>query len=130
MKTLKRQLGMSLLLRLILKPEDSPEELRKIGAIAVNLTQLGYSREEEFEADRYGVYFMEKAGYQRQGIINFWEWILEASGGEKTRIFFIFFRHILRRRSGSKEFGLCRKGSATFICVWMSRSSFKEKLGV
>ena len=91
MKTLKRQLGMSLLLRLILKPEDSPEELRKIGAIAVNLTQLGYSREEEFEADRYGVYFMEKAGYQRQGIINFWEWILEASGGEKNPDFLYLF---------------------------------------
>ncbi|NLW57138.1 MAG: M48 family metalloprotease, partial [Firmicutes bacterium] len=91
MKTLKRQLGMSLLLRLILKPEDSPEELRKIGAIAVNLTQLGYSREEEFEADRYGVYFMEKAGYKRQGIINFWEWILEASGGEKNPDFLYLF---------------------------------------
>ncbi len=91
MKAIKRQLGMSLLLRLIMNPEDSPETLRKIGALAVNLAQLGYSREEEFEADRYGVYFMEKAGYQRKELINFWERMREASGGENNPAFLYLF---------------------------------------
>lgn len=91
MNMIKRQLGMSLLLRLLFDPEQSPETLNKIGNVAINLAQLGYGREAEFEADRYGVYFMEEAGYQRDEIINFWQRIQEASGGEENPAFLQLF---------------------------------------
>ena len=91
MNMIKRQLGMSLILRLLFDPEESPEVLNRIGNIAINLAQLGYSREDEFEADRYGVYFMEEAGYQRTDILNFWHRMQAASGGEKNPAFLQLF---------------------------------------
>ena len=88
---IKRQVGMAFLLQLILKKSEAREELSKIGTIAINLTQLGYSREEEYEADRYGAYFMEKAGFAREEILNFWERILEQTGGKEDPAFLQLF---------------------------------------
>src|SRR5690606_10002659 len=91
---LKRQVGMAFLLQLVLKKSDAKEDLNKLGTIAINLAQLGYSREEEFEADRYGVYFMEKAGFDREEILNFWERIMEQSGGrEDPALLYLFSTH-------------------------------------
>lgn len=92
MNALKRQLGMGLLLQIFLK--DASDELVKIGNLAVNLTQLGYGREAEYEADRYGVYFMEKAGYPRTEILNFWDRLVaESGGGENLAILQLFSTH-------------------------------------
>ena len=91
MSRIKRQLGMAFLLQLILKKSEAKEELGKIGAIAINLTQLGYGREAEYEADRYGVYFMEKAGFARKEVLNFWERILEQTGGKENPAFLQLF---------------------------------------
>lgn len=94
MNRLKRQVGMAFLLQLVLKKSDAKEDLNKLGTIAINLAQLGYSREEEFEADRYGVYFMEKAGFDREEILNFWERIMEQSGGrEDPALLYLFSTH-------------------------------------
>ncbi|MBA2133411.1 M48 family metalloprotease [Hydrogenispora sp. UU3] len=79
MSAIKRQVGMALLLQIFLK--DAGEQITKIGNLAINLTQLGYGREAEYEADRYGVYFMERAGYSRTEILNFWYRLVEESGG-------------------------------------------------
>jgi predicted Zn-dependent protease len=81
MNAIKRQLGMALLFQLFFS--DAGEEMAKIGNLALNLTQLGYGREAEYEADRYGVFFMEKAGYSRDEILNFWRRLVEQSGGGK-----------------------------------------------
>lgn len=92
MNALKRQVGMGLLLQIFLK--DAGEQLVKIGNLAVNLTQLGYGREAEYEADRYGVYFMEKAGYPRTEILNFWHRLVgEYGGGENPAILQLFSTH-------------------------------------
>ena len=81
MNAIKRQLGMALLFQLFFS--DAGEEMAKIGNLALNLTQLGYGREAEYEADRYGVFFMEKAGYSRDEILNFWRRLVVQSGGGK-----------------------------------------------
>jgi predicted Zn-dependent protease len=92
MDAIKRQLGMALLFRVFFS--DVSEELTKIGALAVNLTQLGYGREAEYEADRYGVIFMEKAGYDRAEILNFWERLVQQSGGgEEPKLLQLFSTH-------------------------------------
>jgi predicted Zn-dependent protease len=92
MSVIKRQLGMALLFQVFLS--DASEELAKVGALAVNLAQLGYGRDAEYEADRYGVIFMEKAGYDRAEILNFWERLVKHSGGkEEPQILQLFSTH-------------------------------------
>lgn len=90
MKTLGRQLGFSLLWQLVMG-NHSPEQIAKIGAIAINLTQLGYGREAEFEADRHGVIFMSKAGYSKKEFLNFWRRLQEESGEGKDPAFLQIF---------------------------------------
>jgi beta-barrel assembly-enhancing protease len=46
--------------------------MAQILGISMNLAQLGYSREAEFEADRYGDAIMQRAGYNKQDLLNFW----------------------------------------------------------
>lgn len=89
MSAIKRQLGIALLFQIFLS--DAGAELKKIGNLAVNLTQLGYGREAEYEADRYGVYFMERAGYQRGEILNFWRRLVKQSGGEEDPVILQLF---------------------------------------
>jgi len=43
---------------------------------------LPFSRKEESEADKYGLYFSAMAGYNPQEAIPFWE-RMSAAGGEK-----------------------------------------------
>ena len=92
MSAIKRQLGMALLFQIFFS--DASEEIAKIGNLAINLTQLGYGREAEYEADRYGVYFMEKAGYSREEILNFWRRLVEETGGgEDPALLQLFSTH-------------------------------------
>jgi len=92
MKAIKRQLGMALLFQLFFS--DASEEIAKIGNLAINMTQLGYGREAEYEADRHGVYFMEKAGYSRDEILGFWRRLVaQSGGGEDLVIFQLFSTH-------------------------------------
>jgi predicted Zn-dependent protease len=91
MNAIKRQLGMSLLLQLILNKKKSKEGLAKVGNVAINMTQLGYGREAEYEADHYGVYFMEGAGYQREEILNFWRRIVDQRGGQEDLVILQLF---------------------------------------
>ena len=82
MDAIKRQVGMGLILKLVLDKNKSKETMAKIGAFAINMAQLGYSREAEFEADRYGVIFMEKAGFRKEDILGFWQRMVEETGDQ------------------------------------------------
>lgn len=78
-----RAVGLSLLLQLVMnnKDNDNREQIRKIGGTAINLAQLGYSRENEYEADRFAVTFMTQAGFQKQDLANFFRHLEAKSGG-------------------------------------------------
>jgi predicted Zn-dependent protease len=96
MKTISRTIGMSVLLSLIVNKsnEKRREQIAKIGAVAISLTQLGYSREAEYEADAYGVKYMRMAGYEKNELLEFWRRMEAESGGAKNpAIFQLFSTH-------------------------------------
>lgn len=90
MKAVGRQIGFSLLFQLMLG-DSSSEQIAKIGAVAINLTQLGYGREAEFEADRSGALFMARSGYSKAELISFLERLQEESGDGKNPAFIQIF---------------------------------------
>jgi Zn-dependent protease with chaperone function len=49
--------------------------------IAGNLITRGYSRSEEFAADRHGVEILRRAGYSKETLIDALNWISRTSGG-------------------------------------------------
>lgn len=96
MKAITRTIGMNVLLELIINKSKKKrqQEIAKIGVVAVNLAQLGYSREAEYEADAYGVKFMKSAGYPKEEILNFWRRMEEQSGGgDSLAILQLFSTH-------------------------------------
>lgn len=96
MKTVSRTIGMGVLLGLIVdkSSENRREQISKIGAVAISLAQLGYSREAEYEADAYGVNYMRAAGYSKNELLNFWGRMAAESGGDKNpAIFQLFSTH-------------------------------------
>ena len=84
MQAIGRSIGYSLLLQLVLSKSASKEQLKQIGGVAINLTQLGYSRENEFEADQYGVTFMTHAGYTKKDLANFFRKLDSKYGGDSS----------------------------------------------
>jgi len=50
-----------------------------ITPIAGTLIARGYSRSEEYEADRHGVEILRRAGYSKQVMINALEWVMRTS---------------------------------------------------
>lgn len=96
MKTISRTIGMSVLLGLIVEKSSDKrrDQIAKIGAFAISLAQLGYSREAEYEADANGVNYMRAAGYDKNELLNFWRRMEADSGGEKNpAIFQLFSTH-------------------------------------
>jgi predicted Zn-dependent protease len=49
--------------------------------LAGNLIARGYSRTEEYAADRHGVTILSRAGYSKDVLINALSWVSRASGG-------------------------------------------------
>lgn len=96
MKTISRTIGMSALLELILNRSSKKrkEDISKVGLVAINLAQLGYSREAEYVADSYGVKFMQAAGYSKDEILNFWRRLEgQSGGGDSHAILQLFSTH-------------------------------------
>jgi predicted Zn-dependent protease len=49
--------------------------------IAGSLIARGYSRNEEYAADRHGVEILQRAGYSKDVLINALNWVTRTSGG-------------------------------------------------
>jgi predicted Zn-dependent protease len=75
-KTAEKQLTYSLAIQLLSKKGDA----RKLGSIAANLTLLGYSRKDEFQADQLGVDYMHAAGYDPNGMLRFFRKLQSKEG--------------------------------------------------
>jgi predicted Zn-dependent protease len=58
-------------------------DLYNVSAAALELEQLHYSREDEYEADKYGLMFSYNAGYDPSGMIRMFQKLegIESSGG-------------------------------------------------
>jgi predicted Zn-dependent protease len=75
MKAIYRTIGYSVAVDLFLGSRHNrwnTQEMAGLAGVSLRLSQLGYSRKAELEADRQGVEIMEKAGYNKQDILNFW----------------------------------------------------------
>jgi Zn-dependent protease with chaperone function len=51
--------------------------------IAGQLLARGYSRKEEYEADRHGAEILERTGHSRQVMIDTLNWLIQQTGGSK-----------------------------------------------
>jgi predicted Zn-dependent protease len=94
-KRLQQVLGVSLLYQIVMG-EASSQALETAIAVGLSAALSGYSREYEREADEYGVFYMEKAGYNPEGAIGLFNEMQEAHGGASDdRNFFenIFASH-------------------------------------
>ena len=60
------QIGYSVLAGLLLG--ETPQDLQRLANITFHLVSLGYSREDEFEADEWGIKYAYKAGYDPYGL--------------------------------------------------------------
>jgi beta-barrel assembly-enhancing protease len=95
MKAIYRAVGFSALVGLLLNNGDDirrKEIMGQIAGISISLAQLGYSRGAELEADRYGVEIMQRAGYNKQKLLNFWH-RFQIQNGDTSKTLTIFGDH-------------------------------------
>ncbi|HBE80557.1 MAG TPA: hypothetical protein DDW65_22650 [Firmicutes bacterium] len=99
MKSIYRSAGISMALVLLLNNDNNDDARRKqifseIAGVSMRLAQLGYSRNAEFEADRYGLAIMEKSGYNKQDLLNFWRrFRAQSAEPEQGKAFTILSTH-------------------------------------
>ncbi len=78
-KTIQNYYGASIVTQLVLG-EKSDELIGKISGLVLSLAMQGYGRSNEFEADEFGVYYMDKAGYNPNAAITMFEKLAAMSG--------------------------------------------------
>ena len=76
LQTLGAGLGLGIVLLEQLLPGSSA-----VTPLAGNLIARGYSRNEEYAADRHGVTILKRAGHPKEVLINALTWVSRASGG-------------------------------------------------
>lgn len=114
-QAMSRQIGMDILMTAV-TTEETPQALVMVGQLAGQLTQLKYSREDEYEADSYGMDYMVKAGYEPDGMVETMQ-ILEDM--QKTRTIEFLSTHpvpenrkayLQDQKRGMYSYGKLRKG--------------------
>jgi beta-barrel assembly-enhancing protease len=95
MKSITRTIGMTAILTVVLNQGQNDsyrqELIGRMANVSLALVQLGFSRQDEYQADRYGVKFMREAGYNKQKLLNFWNRMASMPGGGKNSRFFEMF---------------------------------------
>jgi len=84
---LEKQFGLSLLLNigaLLLADKPYGQALLQFGQIGAGLLSLKFSREQEREADQYGLLYAYKAGYDPMGMIKVFEMFKAMEKGERA----------------------------------------------
>jgi predicted Zn-dependent protease len=85
-KQLQATLGVALATKLILGDKSSDVMNAAIGA-GMSLIFAGYSRDYEREADKFGIYYMEKAGYDPNAAITMFDKLAQAGGSGSGNVF-------------------------------------------
>lgn len=86
-QAMTRQMGASALIGLIAvgvgasEGQDAAAITAAAGTLAANFANLSFGRDAELEADRRGLLYMAKAGYDPRAAVEFWQRMAEASGG-------------------------------------------------
>lgn len=83
MNTLGRRLGVGILLQLMLgTPSEDDQVWHTIALVGTELMHLGWSRDEEHEADEAGQRMAAAAGYDPHGMVRFFTTLQELQGAE------------------------------------------------
>ncbi|MEW5702799.1 MAG: M48 family metallopeptidase [Candidatus Zixiibacteriota bacterium] len=85
-KSLQAALGGVLALQIALG-DRSEGAAGKLAGMALGIALTGYGRGHELEADRYGVYYMQKAGYNPSGARSMFTKLAELGGGQSHGFF-------------------------------------------
>jgi predicted Zn-dependent protease len=72
-KKMQAQMGYEILLSLATRGRQEYQNVVRFANVAFNLVMLGYSREDEYFADKLAVRYMKRAGFDPQAMINFLE---------------------------------------------------------
>lgn len=88
-KKLQAQIGYDILMNIAVSRTGAGAELQKAASITYNLISLGYSREDELTADRLGVKYAYKAGYDPNAMISFLKKIQDM---KEEQMGFVFLR--------------------------------------
>lgn len=81
-KRLQQVLGVQVLLSIAFG--SSSQVSKDVVSTGIGVILQGYSRENEFEADQFGTYYLEKAGYNPNGMKNLLGKLDKLSGKEST----------------------------------------------
>ena len=81
-QAMQANMATSVIASLVFANVKTRDEVRQGAGVALNLIMLGYSREDEFEADRLGVRYAYYAGFDPNGSVTFLE---ELQREEKER---------------------------------------------
>ena len=128
-QAMSRQIGIDVLISAASKSEKTPQTLLTVGQLAGQLTQLKYSRGDEYEADSYGMEYLVKAGYEPDGMVETMG-ILENL--QKTRTIEFLSTHpspenrkyyLEDLKRGMASYGQLRKGREDYNKYVLSRLS-------
>jgi predicted Zn-dependent protease len=89
-KRLQLALGGSLIAGLIARDSKT---IAKASKIVLSLVMKGYSRKDEFEADKFGTYYLAKTGYNPRGMIEVLEILKSLEGRTPSKLETLFRTH-------------------------------------
>jgi predicted Zn-dependent protease len=88
-RRIERQMGYDLVIALIFKQGD----VAQLASVAAGLMLLDYGRDNEFEADRYGMGYAQAAGYDPSAAVAVLEEFQEIQGSEPSDFEIMFMTH-------------------------------------
>jgi predicted Zn-dependent protease len=83
-QAMQSNMGASLLASLVFSQVKTTEQVRQAAAVGLNLIMLGYSRGDEFEADKLGVRYAYYAGFDPNGEVTFLEKLQQQEKGNSA----------------------------------------------
>ncbi len=109
---LQRQMGTAVLIEAISYAAGSRGATAgKIAAIVANLTELKYSRDDEYQADEAGIVYMMRAGYNPYGMVEMLGDLQGLSESEPGRLAEMLSTHPLTSKRVEEARGIVQKKS-------------------
>ncbi len=87
MKRIQAVIGFSAVYSLVFGDEGASDVMNLAIGVGMNLLFADYSRDNEREADEYGIHYMVRAGYDPQGAVGMFEKLASLGGGGEYGVF-------------------------------------------
>lgn len=95
-KAMQRQIGYSVLIEILAsgtKDEKKKNTLRAVASTGLGLILLGYGRKNEYQSDYLGMRYAQRAGYNPNGAISFFQKLQKLEKGKPTFLSKILSTH-------------------------------------